>query len=49
MHGVSWDFNSVLHREDKIGGNEIMKTKVKDFANCIEAYELTEMRSTGLY
>ncbi|KAJ8420047.1 hypothetical protein Cgig2_011170 [Carnegiea gigantea] len=40
------DFNSVLYKEDRIGGEEIKDHKIKEFAACIETCELTEMQST---
>ncbi|KAJ8420425.1 hypothetical protein Cgig2_012538 [Carnegiea gigantea] len=46
---ISSDFNSMLYKEDRIGGNEINDTKVKDFANCVGACELAEMRSIGTH
>ncbi|KAJ8431896.1 hypothetical protein Cgig2_009963 [Carnegiea gigantea] len=43
------DFNFVLYKEDRIGGEEIEDHAIKDFAECLEACELNEMRSTGAY
>ena len=41
------DFNSVLYKEDRIRGEEIKDHEIKEFAECIEECEMTEMRSTG--
>lgn len=46
---VLGDFNSVLYKDDRIGGQEITDLEIKDFAQCLEVCELTEMRSTGAY
>jgi len=43
------DFNSILYKEDRIGGQEVMKSEITDFAKCIEACKLTEMRCTSPY
>ncbi|KAJ8423395.1 hypothetical protein Cgig2_029230 [Carnegiea gigantea] len=43
------DFNSVLYKEDRIGGEEIKDHEIKDFAECLEACEMNETRSTGAY
>ena len=46
---VLGDFNSVLYKEDRIGGTEITDMEIRDFAYCLEVYELTEMTSTRVY
>ncbi|KAJ8423017.1 hypothetical protein Cgig2_016783 [Carnegiea gigantea] len=43
------DSNSVLYKEDRLGGDAITDHEIKEFAACIETCELTEMRSTGAY
>ena len=40
---VMVDLNYILHRGDRIRGNEIIDSTIKEFANCIEAYELEEI------
>ncbi|KAJ8531983.1 hypothetical protein K7X08_011906 [Anisodus acutangulus] len=41
------DFNSVLHPEDRIGGNLVTLGEVVDFQKCLDDYVLEEMSNTG--
>jgi len=43
------DFNYVLYKEDRIGGDEIKDHERKDFTESLEACKMNEMRSTGAY
>jgi len=44
-YGETWllvgDFNSMLHCDDRLGGNLITWSEVADFENCIEVSGLT--------
>lgn len=40
---VLGDFNSVLHKEDRIGGNPVTWVEVEDFAHCIEECGLVQL------
>ena len=42
------DFNLVLYKEDRMGGNEIQEHEVYDFANLLDICELQEMMDRGL-
>jgi len=44
---VVGDFNAVLCPQDRIGGDDIQDSEVKDFTECINAREITEMQSSG--
>ncbi|KAJ8428135.1 hypothetical protein Cgig2_017733 [Carnegiea gigantea] len=46
---VLGDFNSALYLGDRIGGNDIQDFEIKPFADCINTYELQELRYLGLY
>ena len=46
---VMGDFNSILHAEDSIDGIAVLNNKVRDFAECLETSETSEMRSIGSY
>ncbi|XP_060183185.1 uncharacterized protein LOC132613154 [Lycium barbarum] len=41
------DFNSVLHEEDRIGGNPVSWAEVVDFANCVDECGLIEIPHQG--
>ncbi|XP_060183270.1 uncharacterized protein LOC132613259 [Lycium barbarum] len=41
------DFNSVLHVEDRIGGNQVTHTEIVDFEDCLDACGLVKMPSNG--
>ena len=43
------DYNAVLYREDRIGGNEIQGTELKELTNFMEQGDLQEMRWSGTY
>ena len=42
---VTGDFNAVLHMQDRLGGDEVQDSEVREYAECIEHCELTEMRT----
>ncbi|XP_060195300.1 uncharacterized protein LOC132624555 [Lycium barbarum] len=41
------DFNAVLHRDDRLGGNPVTLAEVTDFQNCIDNCGLEEMANSG--
>ncbi|XP_060195312.1 uncharacterized protein LOC132624568 [Lycium barbarum] len=41
------DFNVVLHRDDRLGGNTVTLAEVTDFQNCIDNCGLEEMANSG--
>jgi len=43
------DFDTILQRQDTLGGDDTQSQEIKDFAECITACELVEMRSVGKY
>jgi len=43
------DFNTILHKEDRIGGDEITVHDLHEIQHIMEECELHEMRSTGPY
>jgi len=43
------DFNSVLYKEDRMGGNKIQDQELRDFTNTFEICELREIIWTGAY
>ncbi|KAJ8420573.1 hypothetical protein Cgig2_025920 [Carnegiea gigantea] len=43
------DFNAVLHKEDRRGGNAIQDTELKEMKDLLEYGELQEMRWNGAY
>ncbi|KAJ8422255.1 LOW QUALITY PROTEIN: hypothetical protein Cgig2_025875 [Carnegiea gigantea] len=46
MHG---DFNAAQYLQDRLGGDELQESEVREYAECIDHYELTEMGSFGAY
>ncbi|XP_059294628.1 uncharacterized protein LOC132047627 [Lycium ferocissimum] len=44
---VLGDFNVVLHREDRLGGNPVTLVEVTDFQNCIDNCGLEEIANSG--
>ncbi|XP_019264059.1 PREDICTED: uncharacterized protein LOC109241742 [Nicotiana attenuata] len=44
---VMGDFNSVLHTDDKVGGNPVSLAEIVDFQQCIEQCELLELPTSG--
>ncbi|KAJ8421192.1 hypothetical protein Cgig2_001054 [Carnegiea gigantea] len=46
---VLGDFNTILIAEDRMGDIEINDNEIRDFANCLEVWDLQEMRSVGPY
>lgn len=42
------DFNSILHLEDRLGGNPISWTKIVDFSTCVENSGLMELPHQGV-
>ncbi|KAJ8430000.1 hypothetical protein Cgig2_033925 [Carnegiea gigantea] len=47
--GVMGDFNSVLHPNERLGGNAIEEGDIRDFAKCLLRSELHELKSTGAF
>ena len=43
------DFNTILHKKDRIGGDEITVHDLHEMQHIMEQCELHEMRSTGTY
>ena len=43
------DFNTVLHKEDRIGGIEVQDHEVKHLADFMDTCEVQELRWTGLF
>jgi len=43
------DFNSILYKDDKIGGDEVSDHETRDLQNCIAQCELFEMTCSGPY
>ncbi|XP_060210999.1 uncharacterized protein LOC132638023 [Lycium barbarum] len=41
------DFNSILHAEDRIGGNQVTHAEIVDFQDCLDGCGLVEMPSNG--
>ena len=41
------DFNSVLHKGEKIGGNEVLDSELKDFSYCLRHSGLQEFIHHG--
>ena len=46
---VIGDFNAILYMQDRLRGDEVQKSEVREYAECIDHCELTEMRSFGTY
>ncbi|XP_075080113.1 uncharacterized protein LOC142165463 [Nicotiana tabacum] len=44
---VMGDFNSMLHTEDRVGGNPITLAEIAEFHRCIEQCELIELPTSG--
>ncbi|KAJ8422241.1 hypothetical protein Cgig2_030848 [Carnegiea gigantea] len=42
--GVLGDFNAILHPEERIGGDDVLYTDIKDFAQCIKDCDMQEIR-----
>ncbi|KAJ8428965.1 hypothetical protein Cgig2_003296 [Carnegiea gigantea] len=43
------DFNSVISKDDRIGGNEVQDHKLRELASLLESCALHEPKSTGAY
>ncbi|KAJ8419733.1 hypothetical protein Cgig2_013408 [Carnegiea gigantea] len=43
------DFNAVLNPHDRIGGDDIHDSEIKEFSECVNDCEIMEMRSSGNY
>ena len=43
------DFNAILYKEDRMGGNEVQSTKTKELEDFIEQGDLQELRWNGPY
>ena len=46
---VIGDFNALLYIQDRLGGDEVQDSEVREHAECIKYCELPEMRSFGSY
>lgn len=46
---VLGDFNAILTKDDRIGGDEIHDYEIKQFADFLEKASLNELRWTGSY
>ncbi|KAJ8429454.1 hypothetical protein Cgig2_015306 [Carnegiea gigantea] len=46
---VLGDFNSILHKGDRVRGAEVLDSEINQLAECIEVWDLHEMRSNGAY
>ena len=46
---VIGDFNAVIKESDRMGGNNVVDSEIKEFAECIEACELWELRTIGAH
>ncbi|KAJ8420501.1 hypothetical protein Cgig2_019205 [Carnegiea gigantea] len=46
---VLGDFNSVLRKEDRIGGAYVLDSEISKFAEWIDVHKLQEIRSSGAY
>jgi len=46
---VVGDFNAVLYMHDRLGGDELQENEVNEYAECMDYYELTKMRSFENY
>ena len=42
---VIGDFNAILYKEDKVGGDEVMMAEIRDMRNFMDNSELEELRS----
>jgi len=47
--GVMGDFNSVLHPNERIGGNLIEEGDIRDSALCLQRSELHKVKSIGVF
>jgi len=43
------DFNSILYKEDRIGGDAVTEHATREFHNCIDQCELHELTCSGPY
>ena len=43
------DFNTILYKDDWIGGDDVSKKDIRELTQFMELCEITEMRSTGPY
>ena len=43
------DFNSILYKEDRIGGGDVLFSDIEDMSEFMENCEMHEMKSIGLY
>ncbi|KAJ8442966.1 LOW QUALITY PROTEIN: hypothetical protein Cgig2_019539 [Carnegiea gigantea] len=41
------DFNTILWKEDKMGGDEVEDYELQELQSCLDSYELTEMPYSG--
>ncbi|KAJ8430483.1 hypothetical protein Cgig2_021729 [Carnegiea gigantea] len=46
---ILWDFNSILHPGDRIGGINIQDAEVRQFKECIRVCDIQELQSRGPY
>jgi len=43
------DFNAILYKEDRLGGNNVLNTEIKELADFIDQCDLQELRWDGSY
>ncbi|KAJ8430951.1 hypothetical protein Cgig2_003535 [Carnegiea gigantea] len=46
---VLGDFNTILRKEDRLGGGEVADYELQELQNCLDSRELTEMPYSGAY
>jgi len=43
------DFKTLRYKEDRIGGNEVQESELREMATLLETCEIHELNSTGAY
>jgi len=43
------DFNSILYKEDRIGGDDVLASEIRDMKEFMDSCDLQELRSIGAY
>ena len=46
---VIGDFNAILYKEDRIGGDDVMMANIREMREFMDSSELEELRSIGAY
>jgi len=44
-----WDFNTILSKEDRYTGNDVVDHDIQEFSNFMTNYEVLEMPSLGAF